>query len=198
MSSMPLYLHFIFSFLSTIGFAIFLSAPKRSLYVSGLIGAIGWVLYVYLFKATNNPILSNFVPATIIGIASEVCARKLKQPAIVFVIPGIIPLVPGLGMYNTMLYLVQENYELAASTGATALLVGGAISLGVLLVTSFVKTINTVKLNKATFGFNHVITKKDSNYENNIMTEDSDLDIDIDLAIDKDKNVQEDEKKDLE
>lgn len=66
MSSMPLYLHFIFSFLSTIGFAIFLSAPKRSLYVSGLIGAIGWVLYVYLFKATNNPILSNFVPATII------------------------------------------------------------------------------------------------------------------------------------
>lgn len=198
MSSMPLYLHFIFSFLSTIGFAIFLSAPKRSLYVSGLIGAVGWVLYVYLFKATNNPTLSNFVPATIIGIASEVCARKLKQPAIVFVIPGIIPLVPGLGMYNTMLYLVQENYELAASTGATALLVGGAISLGVLLVTSFVKTINTVKLNKATFGFNHVITKKDSNYENNIMTEDSDLDLDIDLAIDKDKNVQEDEKKDLE
>lgn len=196
MSSMPLYLHFIFSFLSTIGFAIFLSAPKRSLYVSGLIGAVGWVLYVYLFKATNNPTLSNFVPATIIGIASEVCARKLKQPAIVFVIPGIIPLVPGLGMYNTMLYLVQENYELAASTGATALLVGGAISLGVLLVTSFVKTINTIKLNKATFGFNHVITKKDSNYENNIMTEDSDLD--IDLAIDKDKNVQEDDKKDLE
>ena len=49
MSSMPLYLHFIFSFLSTIGFAIFLSAPKRSLYVSGLIGAVGWVLYVYYF-----------------------------------------------------------------------------------------------------------------------------------------------------
>lgn len=180
MSSMSLFLHFIFSFICTIGFSIFLSAPKRSLPYAGLIGAVGWVSYVYLFRITNNPILSNFVPATIVGIASEVSARYLKQPAIVFIIPGIIPLVPGLGMYNTMLYLVQENYELATSTGATALLVGGAISLGVLLVTSFVKTINTIKLNKNRFSFNHVMTKKDSNFENNIMTEDHDLGNDLD------------------
>ncbi|WP_270646694.1 threonine/serine exporter family protein [Paeniclostridium hominis] len=181
MSSMPLYLHFIFSFICTIGFSIFLSAPKRSLPYAGLIGAIGWVLYVYLFKLTDNPILSNFVPAAIVGILSEVSARYLKQPAIVFIIPGIIPLVPGLGMYNTMLYLVQENYELATSTGVTALLVGGAISLGVLIVTSFVKTINTIKLKKSVSSFNHVTTKKDSNYENNIMTEDNDLDQNDDL-----------------
>ncbi|WP_373599671.1 threonine/serine exporter family protein [Paraclostridium bifermentans] len=178
MSSMSLSLHFVFSFFCTIGFSIFLSAPKRSLPCAGLIGAIGWVLYVYLFRLTNNPILSNFVPAAIVGILSEVSARYLKQPAIVFVIPGIIPLVPGLGMYNTMLYLVQENYELAASTGATAFLVGGAISLGVLLVTSFVKTINRIKLNKAISSFNHVITKKDSGYENNIMSEDASIDLD--------------------
>ena len=131
-------------------------------------------------------ILSNFIPATIIGVASEVCARKLKQPAIVFIIPGIILLVPGLGMYNTMLYIVQQKYQLAISTGTTAISVGAAISFGVLLVTSFVKTINTIKLNKATFGFNHVITKKDSNFENNIMTEDGDLQ--TDMALDNDKN----------
>lgn len=186
MSNMSLYWHFIFSFVSTIGFAIFLSAPKRSLITCGFIGAIGWVVYVYLFRITNNPILSNFVPATIIGLASEICARKLKQPAIVFIIPGIILLVPGLGMYNTMLYLVQQNYTLANSTGVTALLVGGAISFGVLLVTSFVKTINTIKLNRASSGFNNILTKKDSNYENNIMTEDRDLE--IDLALDKENN----------
>lgn len=186
MSSMSLFWHFIFSFISTVGFAIFLSAPKRSLVTCGFIGAIGWVIYVYLFRITNNPVLSNFVPATVIGFLSEVCARKLKQPAIVFIIPGIILLVPGLGMYNTMLYLVQQNYALATSTGVTALLVGGAISFGVLLVTSIVKTINTIKLNRANSGFNNVLTKKDSSYENNIMTEDSDLN--AGLAIDKENN----------
>lgn len=155
MSDMPLFLHFIFGFLATIGFSIFLSSPKNSLPYAGLVGAIGWVLYVYLFGLTKNPIFSNFIPATIVGILSEVLARYLKQPAITFVIPGIIPLVPGLGMYNTMLYLVQENYDLAVSTGATAFLVGGAISLGVLLVTSLVKTINIVKFRRFNVNFNN-------------------------------------------
>ena len=68
-------------------------------------------------------------------------ARKLKQPSIVFVIPGIIPLVPGLGMYKTMLYLLQGHYNMALSKGTDTLFVGGAISLGVLVVTSLAKTI---------------------------------------------------------
>lgn len=155
MSDMPLFLHFIFGFLATVGFSIFLSSPKKSLPYAGLIGSIGWVLYVYLFGLTKNPILSNFIPATVVGILSEISARYLKQPAITFVIPGIIPLVPGLGMYNTMLYLVQENYELAVSTGVTAIFVGGAISLGVLLVTSLVKTLNILKFNKISNNFNN-------------------------------------------
>ena len=65
-----------------------------------------------------------------------------------FVIPGIIPLVPGLGMYNTMLYLVQSNFELAISKGANVLFVGGAISLGILVVTSLSRTIKIVSLKK--------------------------------------------------
>ena len=49
MSDMPLFLHFIFGFLATIGFSIFLHSPKNSLPYAGIIGAVGWVLYVYLF-----------------------------------------------------------------------------------------------------------------------------------------------------
>lgn len=162
MSDMPLFLHFIFGFLATVGFSIFLSCPKKSLPCAGLIGAIGWVSYVYLFGATQNPIFSNFIPAAIVGVLSEISARHLKQPAIIFVIPGIIPLVPGLGMYNTMLYLVQGNYELAVSTGVTAVFVGGAISLGVLLVTSLVKTINILKFNKISNNFNNTINHASS------------------------------------
>lgn len=167
MSDMPLFLHFIFGFLATVGFAIFFSSPKNSLLYAGLIGAIGWVLYVYLFGVTNNPVLSNFIPATVVGILSEVSARYLKQPAIIFIIPGIIPLVPGLGMYNTMLYLVQENYDLAVSTGVTAIFVGGAISLGVLLVTSSVKTLNILKFNKRINSCNDTNEDTTNIYESN-------------------------------
>ncbi|MBQ6631116.1 MAG: threonine/serine exporter family protein [Romboutsia sp.] len=148
MTDMPVYMHFLYSTLATIGFSIYFNVPKSALIPSGLTGGIGWSLYYVLINSTNNDILSNFLAAIVVAWISEILARKLKHPAILFVIPGIIPLVPGLGMYNTMLYLVQSNYELAIAKGANVLFVGGAISLGVLVVTSLSRTFNLVSLSK--------------------------------------------------
>lgn len=148
MTDMPVYMHFLCSTIATIGFSVFLNAPKSVLIPAGLTGGIGWSVYYCLINATNNDILANFLAATLVALISEILARKLKFPAILFVIPGIIPLVPGLGMYNTMLYLVQSNYQLAISKGANVLFIGGAISLGVLVVTSLARTLNIVSLAK--------------------------------------------------
>lgn len=148
MTDMPIYMHFLYSTIATVGFSVFLNAPKSALIPAGLTGGIGWTIYYYLINTTGNDILANFLSAAIVALISEILARKLKHPAILFVIPGIIPLVPGLGMYNTMLYLVQSNYELAVSKGANVLFVGGAISLGVLVVTSLARTFNIVSLAK--------------------------------------------------
>ena len=148
MTDMPVYMHFLYSTIATVGFSVFLNAPKSSLIPAGLTGGLGCTIYYCLIHATNNDILANFLAAAIVAWISEVLARKLKHPAILFVIPGIIPLVPGLGMYNTMLYLVQSNYQLAISKGANVLFVGGAISLGVLVVTSLARTLNIVSLAK--------------------------------------------------
>lgn len=144
MTDMPLYMHFIYSFFATVGFAVFLNAPKSTLLPGGLAGGIGWAVFYYLVMLTENDILSNFVAALLVSYISEILARKLKQPAIIFIIPGIIPLVPGLGMYNTMLYLVQNDYNNAIAKGADVLFVGGAISLGILVVTSLVRTLHII------------------------------------------------------
>ena len=149
MTDMPLYLHFLFSFFATIGFAVFLNSPKSILIHSGLVGGIGWVIFYYLVNLTSNDILANFIASLFVSYISEVLARKLKQPAIVFLIPGIIPLVPGLGMYNTMLYLIQRDYINGIAKGVDVLFVAGAISLGALVVSSLFKTIHIINLKKA-------------------------------------------------
>jgi len=149
MTDMPLYLHFIYSFFATVGFAIFLNAPKSTLISSGFVGGLGWSVFYYLVKLSGNDILANFIAALLVSYFSEILARKLRQPAIIFIIPGIIPLVPGLGMYNTMLYLVQHDYNNAIAKGADVLFVGGAISLGILVVTSLVKTLHMLSMKKA-------------------------------------------------
>ncbi|WP_042276712.1 threonine/serine exporter family protein [[Clostridium] dakarense] len=146
MTDMPIYMHFLFSFFATVGFSIFLNAPKSALLPAGVTGAVGWSLYFVLFNLSSNSIFANFIAAAVVSLLSEILARKLKHPAILFVIPGIIPLVPGLGMYNTMLYLVQNHFDLAISTGADTLFVSGAIALGVLIITSLSRTLTILQL----------------------------------------------------
>jgi len=137
MSILDLLINFFFSFLATVGFSIFFNSPKKSLLPAGI---IGWTVYIILFNFTKNSILSNFLAATLISLLSEILARKMKFPAIIFVIPGILPLIPGLGLYNTMLSLVEGSYSNAISIGTDALFVSASIAMGVLLITSLVKT----------------------------------------------------------
>lgn len=148
MTQMPIFMHFLYALFASVGFSIFLSAPKKALLFCGLTGAVGWSIFYFLTTVSLNDIYSNFLATIFVTFISEILARKLKQPAIIFIIPGIIPLVPGLGMYNTMLYLVQSNYDEAIAKGANVLFVGGAIALGVLIVTSLSNTLNLVILKK--------------------------------------------------
>lgn len=142
MVDLPIYLNFTFAFLATVGFAVYFSAPRVSLIPSGIIGGLGWLLYIFLFKWNDNAVISTFFAAGFVAFLGEVLARKLKNPATVFTIPGILPLAPGVGIYNTMLYMVQKEFELGFSKGVDTLSISAAIALGILVVTSITNTYN--------------------------------------------------------
>ena len=144
MSFFNLLENFFFSFLATVGFSIFFNSPIRSLIPAGTIGGIGWTVYIILFDLSGNTILSNFLAAVLISLLSEILARKMKYPAIIFTVPGILPLIPGLGLYKTMLALVEGDYTSSISVGADALFVSASIAMGVLLITSLVKTYHII------------------------------------------------------
>lgn len=137
--------HIIFSFLAAIGFAIFNSAPVVSLIPTGIIGTLGWVLYVILSRMGLDIMTSNFLAASLVAICGELLARIMKKPSTIFVIPGVIPLIPGLGLYNTMFYLVENKFSAAIATGTSTIFIGGAISLGVLVVSSIFRTYSIMR-----------------------------------------------------
>lgn len=142
----PLYQHFLFALIATCGFSVFFNVPPKHLPAVSFIGAIGWMVYIFVYGIAPNPGYSSFCAAAVVSLLGEIFARKLKQPAILFVISGILPLVPGLTLYNMMLNIVMENHSLAARKGADALLIGSGIALGILIVTSLARTFNVIKL----------------------------------------------------
>ena len=107
---------------------------------AGSIGMISWVIYVLLMRINIDMMTSNFIAASIAALLSEILARKMKKPTILFIVPGIITLIPGLGLYNTMSYVVEEDFQLAFTTGANVLLASGAIALGVIVISSLFRT----------------------------------------------------------
>ena len=113
-------------------------APKRTLCTSGLIGAVGWVTFVYLGKVTGySSFYANLFATVVIALGSELGARVFKQPVTVYVIPGIIPLVPGLGMYRGMNMIIQNSYQMGMNTLIIAAMDASAIALGMMFMQLF-------------------------------------------------------------
>lgn len=95
------------------------------------------MVYVYLRDEQGSAILGCFVAASLVGLFADVFSRVRKEPATVFIIPGIIPLVPGAGMFYTTQYLINGEFTQAAEKGTETLLMAGSISVGLMMMGAF-------------------------------------------------------------
>ncbi|WP_101773070.1 threonine/serine exporter family protein [Peptostreptococcus faecalis] len=149
MENIPFWQHFLFAAVATCGFAIFFNVQKKLLLVDSIVGGLGWIIYLYGYYNIDNPTLYSFIAAAFVSIVSEIMARKLKQPAIMIVIPGILPLIPGLRLYDAIYLVMQKNYVEAANSATRAFMVSIGIALGVLVISSLSRVFNLYKLRKA-------------------------------------------------
>jgi uncharacterized membrane protein YjjB (DUF3815 family) len=81
-------------------------------------------------------IIGTLVGAILVGIVSEVAARLIKAPVSVFIVPGIVPLVPGAVAYAAMLAFVRTEFQVGAARTFEALFSAGAIAAGLILTGS--------------------------------------------------------------
>lgn len=139
---------FIYSFIASLGFALIFNAPKRSIFPACLVGGISWVVYEFLQVQNCNYIFSAFLAAFIIGILGEVFSRWLKNPATLFILPGLIPLVPGAGMYYSMNHLIAQNYNSFIAVGAKTFFTAVALSIGIVASSIFSKSLRRVRIRK--------------------------------------------------
>lgn len=122
------------AFIASVFFGILFNVDKGSLVYGGLAGAFSWYVYKLGLKYVENSILSLFFAAVLVSFVSELAARKYKKPVTVFMIPGIVTLVPGALAYFTMLNFVRGEYTLGLAKGAETMFSAGAIAAGIAVV----------------------------------------------------------------
>ena len=114
-------------FFAAVFFSMLMNQPKSTMPVSALIATAGYGLFLLLGKG----VLAYFAATVLIGFSCEIAARLMKRTATLFVTGAIVPLVPGVGLYNTMRYVVEGAYTKAVSTGVFTLLSICGIALAV-------------------------------------------------------------------
>ena len=122
------------AFIGTTAFAVLFGVPRKQYIPSGIVGALGWLLYLILFrKAGMSAAIATLISTIFIGILSRVFAVIEKCPAAVFLLCGIFPLVPGAGVFWCTYYLISSQIEQSSSAGFLAGKVAIAIVLGIIL-----------------------------------------------------------------
>ena len=125
--------HFTISFISTVLFSIIFNAPKKLLVACGFVGAVAWTIYQFTVVMDLGKVGASFLGSLILGLMSHTMSRRYKRPVIIFIVPGIIPLVPGGAAYEATRYLVSNNYTYAVNTFLEVTLISGAIAFGILV-----------------------------------------------------------------
>lgn len=136
----------LYAFAATLGFCIIFNIKGKNLFFTSLGGAVSWFAYLILrdFQLSNT--FSLFLSSVVLGLYSEIMARVLKAPVTTFVVCALIPLVPGSGMYYTMLESIQGNISKSLEVGLDTISSAGALAVGIVFVSSLPKLIKFKKL----------------------------------------------------
>ena len=114
-------LDLIYCFAASLFFALIMNAPGKTLIHTSITASVGYAVYMACSTQLNTT-LGFFAGTTFVAMVGELSARKFKMPATTFIFPAIIPIVPGLGLYQTMLALVQNDISSALEIGASTIL----------------------------------------------------------------------------
>ena len=125
------------AFLGVLAVAIVFQVPKNRLVLTGLTGAGGWMVYLIGMRVSENAVFASFLAAFAVAIMSQIFARISKAPVTIYLVTGILPLVPGVGMYRTVYYLLQNDTAQTSYYLSYTLQVAGMIALGIFVVDSF-------------------------------------------------------------
>ena len=124
------------SFVGSFGFAVLYNLRGKKLCMAGISGMVSWIAYLIVWNEMPSTFVANLAAAAVATIYAETMARILKTPVTVFLITGIIPLVPGGNLYYTMNYVLAKQWHLFYLYGQKTLLIAVAVAAGIMTASS--------------------------------------------------------------
>lgn len=122
----------------TLGFGLLFSVDKKKLPIVSIGGLITTVVLIIAEKfvplsSQYYMIFINIIASAFAVCLAEILARIMKAPTAIFLLPFLIPLVPGGMLYRTMYCLVKGDYTGFTHFLNSTLDTGLGIAVGIVL-----------------------------------------------------------------
>ena len=138
--------------LGSVGFAMIFRLPFRYLPLAALGGLLNWGSYLGCFALSGALFLSCFVASALSALYAELLAKYLRAPTTLFLIPAVIPSIPGSNLYYTMFGVVRGDWGYAAKnallTAEYALALAAGMSIVFVLFATHQKLLARIKNRK--------------------------------------------------
>lgn len=122
--------------LATVFIAVLFQVRKENIFAAAIGGGLGCLVNECGLALGLGAFFSIFLASLALASYSEIMARVRKTTVTTFLISGLFPLVPGAGMYYTMLAIVHNDLSEALSTGISTLSTAAVMALGILFVST--------------------------------------------------------------
>ena len=137
MTVQEIFNHALCSFVGTVSFAVIYNVPRKYYFACGVTGMAGWMTYLLVNSQSFMSVsAASFFGAFAVVLISRILTIYMKCPITVFLVSGILPLVPGAGVYYTAYYIVTNQLTQASLKGMESFKVAFAIVMGIVLVVS--------------------------------------------------------------
>ena len=140
--------HFVFSFISSVSFAIVCDVPRKTLVTGGVIGAICWCGYWEMWSHGQSVFMSSLVCSLLLANISQICAIKFKNPLTVYFIPGLVPVVPGVTIYDAFRTLLLDEYGNSARIFLNSFYGAVGLAVGIIIADSIFRVVLSPLLQK--------------------------------------------------
>ncbi len=138
--------------LGTLGFNILFHIRGRKLWLSTLGGLISWAVFLALEPLHAGEAIRYLVSAATITVYAEVLARVEKTPTTTFLVPSIVPLIPGGALYYTMNYALNKQWSAFAQQAFYTLQLAFSLAAGIIAVTTLMRIFQAALAHKTKKG----------------------------------------------
>ncbi len=119
------------AFVAVLAFAVLFNVPRRSLLACGVTGVTGYLAMLLARDLGATPAGAAFIGAAVVGLLGEVFAHVYELPATVFIVTGVLPLLPGIAATRAIIELMSGDYARGGPNAINAALNAFAIAAGI-------------------------------------------------------------------